>query len=480
MSARPAPRRLFEGSSAEAWLSAVFVATRLLLHARGFRYNFELNWMFLCDPSDLRARAFDCVYYFHAYPPGMNLLASVLLKLGGAGAAKLAWVVFSLLGLVLVQALFYLLRALGVSRRPAFAVAVAFSLIPQTLYFEHLYLWEHLVAAWLTTACALFHRALVRGKTRDYVACFGLCALIGWFRSTFHLVWFIVVVALVLFFAGRRELRRVLLAAAAPFALLLALYVKNAALFGVFGTSSAVGANLARVTVDQLDGDTRARWVAAHDISRFAEVSVFAGPSAYVPFFPAHTDGRSPILDALERPTFHSGNFNHWVTLPVMRARRRDALFYVRERPFDYLATAFRSVAALFGPATRWHPRTGKPGSPHYEHAKVLGAYENAYNAVVHFGWGVYALLPLPCLWACREVARGVRSTNAPTRARSAVLAFALFQIAFIIVTSALFSFGESARYRHQVEALIWLLAACWLSSCSRRPASTQSSRRST
>ncbi len=440
-----------------AWLSGVFLATRLMLHALGFRFNFELDWMFLCDPSELRARAFDCFYYFHAYPPGMNLLASVLLKLGGATAAL---VVFWALGLLLVNALFYLLRALGVRRAACFGVALVFSVIPQTLYFEHLFLWEHVVAACLTAACACFARAVERKSTGGLAACFGLCSAIGWFRSTFHLVWFLAVLALALFFWGVRDYRRVLGAAALPFALLFGLYVKNAALFGVFGTSSAVGANLARVTVDQLERDVKARWVAEHELSPFAELSVFSGPATYTPFFPPHTDGRSPILDELERPTFHSSNFNHWVMLPVMRARRKDALEYLRERPLDYVATALHNVRALFGPATRWHPRTGKPGSPHYEHAKVLGKYENAYNSLVHGGLGVYALLPFPCVWACRKVARGARSQKPLRRARAAALAFALLQIAFVVVTSALFTFGETARYRHQVEALIWLVVA--------------------
>jgi len=456
-----------------AWLSGLFMATRLALHALGFRFNFELDWLFLCDPTDLRTRAFDCVYYFHAYPPGMNLLASLLLKLGGSAAASLALVVFWALGLLLVNALFFLLRALGLAFGSSFALAVAFSLLPQTLYLEHLFLWEHVVAACLAAACACLYVAVERRSQAALVACFALCALVGWFRSSFHLVWFVVVVALASFACGRGQTRRVLAAAAVPFALLSALYLKNAALFGVFGTSSAVGANLARVTTDQLEEDVKARWVAAQKLSRFAEIGVFSGPSAYLPFFPPHTDGRSPILDALERPTFHSSNFNHWVMLPVMRERRSDALVYLRERPFDYVATALHNVGALFGPTTRWHPRTGKPGSPHFEHAKVLGGYENAYNSLVHWGFGVYVLLPLPCVWAFRKVARDARKKDPVRRARAAALAFALLQIAYVTVTSALFTFGETARYRHQVEALIWLVAAGaiaeWMRSRSRR-----------
>jgi hypothetical protein len=457
----------FERWREHVWLTALFLLTRVVLQASGLRFNFELNWMFMCDPGDLRSRAFDCVYYFHAYPPGMNALGSLFLKLGGSHAATLALVVFWSLGALLVNSLFYLLRVSGLSLAPAFAVATAFSLIPQTLYFEHLYLYEHIVAAMLTAACAFLHYAVERSSARAMAACFWLCAIIGWFRSTFHLVWFPAVVVLALLFVNRRHVRSVLLRAVAPFALLLALYVKNAGLFGVFGASSAMGANLSLVTIDRLDPHVRDRWLAEHEISPFAGMSVFAGPADYLPFFPAHSDGRSPILDAVERPTFHSGNFNHWVMLLVMRARERDATFYLRKRPLEYAVTAMQNVKDFFGPATRWHPRTGKPGSPHYEHAKVLGAYENAYNGLVHWGWGMYVLLPVPCFWAGKLV-RDARAATPVRRARAAVFAFSLLQIFYVTSVSVLFSAVESARYRHQIEALLWLLSAGCISSIVR------------
>lgn len=44
---------------------------------------------------------------------------------------------------MLVNSLFYLGRALGFSTAVAWGVAAAFALIPQTIYFEHLYLWWH-------------------------------------------------------------------------------------------------------------------------------------------------------------------------------------------------------------------------------------------------------------------------------------------------------------------------------------------------
>lgn len=94
--------------------------------------------MWLSDPADLRDRLLETIYHFHAFPPGMDLVTGVLLKLGGSHAATLALVTFWAVGLVLVNSLFYLSRVSGLSTRVALGMAVAFSLLPQSIYFEHL------------------------------------------------------------------------------------------------------------------------------------------------------------------------------------------------------------------------------------------------------------------------------------------------------------------------------------------------------
>ena len=61
--------------------------------------------MWLSDPADLRDRLLETLYYCHAFPPGMNLLTGLLLKLGGFHAATLALATFWALGLVIVNSL---------------------------------------------------------------------------------------------------------------------------------------------------------------------------------------------------------------------------------------------------------------------------------------------------------------------------------------------------------------------------------------
>ncbi len=48
------------------------------------------------------------------------------------------------------------------------------------------------------------------------------------------------------------------------------------------------------------------------------------------------------------------------------------------------------------------------------------------------------------------------------------LLVFATMQIVYVAGASALFSYGESARYRFMVEAFIWLIVASCLSRITR------------
>jgi hypothetical protein len=463
---RPLPREY-------VLLSVSFLVVRLLLAARGFRFDFDLAWMFLSDPVDLVGRPFDCVYYFHAYPPGMNLLASLTLLLGGTHAWLLAELSFWSLGLVLVNSLLYLARAIGLRSRNAFALSLVFSVLPQTLYLEHVFLYEHLVAAVLTCAGALLHASVKRPKSRALFGFFAACAAIGWFRSSFHLVWFAAMLALALCFVPGKSRRPVLFAAAPSAALLLALYLKNWALFGVFGATSAAGGNLTHVTVDRLTPEDRAAWIASGKISPLAGLHVYSGPAAYLPFFEARTDGRSPVLDRLERPTFHVPNFNHPLMIDVMKRRRDDALAYLAARPGDYAQTVLLGLEQFFGPTTEWHPHDKRPDSPHFGHDRVLGGYAELYNGVVHRLFakpvGLYAFLPLFLILPLVRLRATFRSRVRYRRARAAVLAFAFVQLGYVVLTSALFTIGESARYRYQVEPLIWLLVAAAIHEWSRR-----------
>jgi hypothetical protein len=455
-------------------VSLAFVASRIALAAAGLRMTFALDWMFLSDPAELAQRLLATAFYFHAYPPGMDLLTGFILKLAPAHSALCATLVFWAFDLLLVNALFICLRVLGLRRRAASITSLAFTLTPAALYFEHLYLYECPVTALLCVNGACFALALRRNSRAAWLGCFATAAAIGWTRSTFHLVWFAALVGLAAWLAPRAERRRVLGAALGPGGALLALYLKNWLVFGFFGASSAAVSNLSIVTVALLPSAERSALIAKHELSPFANISVFAGPEAYRSFFPTSENQRyPPALSRLERPTVHAANYNHWFFLETREPRRRDALYYLREHPLTYVDTVLSGVKAVLGPSTIWHPAdtTWSPNepSPHSPHARqraVLGPYERAYNAALHSlpfaPMGLYALLPLPCLVALRRARDLTRAApgRAKLRARAGLLYWSLLQIVYVIGTSSAFSGWESSRYRYAAEPMIWLVTA--------------------
>jgi hypothetical protein len=444
-----------------AWLSAAFVVSRLVLHVIGLRMHLELDWMFLADPGDLRGRLLETVVYFHAFPPAMNLLTGVLLKLAPDHLESLTRTLFLVAGLVLANALYYLCRRV-LRRRRALAVTLAFCVIPQCLFFEHLYLYTELVACLLCLSCALFHDASRRGTWASWVGLFLVCAAIGWLRSTFHLLWFVAVVALAAWFNPAQR-RRIALAAFGPFLLLSALYLKNWGIFGAFAASTWFGGNLSQVTVARMPKAEREAWQRDGKLSAYAGISMFAGPERYAPFFrEQRLDGMPDTVNRLDRPSVGAPNYNHWWLREVNRARQRDAFTCLREQPLSYLENVASGMAAMFSPSTTWHPVKGDK-NPHADHRRVLGGYENLYNGLVHEVFlapvGFYAFLPLVLGLALWKAARWGRGARGRVAARVSTIRFASFQVLYVVAVSSLVTYGEASRFRYQIEPLIWFVA---------------------
>lgn len=454
---------------AHALLTAAYVLSRGALAWAGLRFSFSLDWMWLSDPGDLRNNLLQTLLYYHAFPPGMNALTGVLLKLAGPAAPLLAHAVFLVFGLVFANALFYVGCALGLSVRAAFVTTLAFCLTPPALYFEHLYLYEWPIATLLCVSAVLFYSASRRSSsTLRWLAFFAVCSLIGYTRSTFHLGWLLALSALAFALTTPRHRRFVLSGAAIPAILLCSLYAKNAVMFGDFAASTFGPASYALVTMGGLPAEARSQLMRDGLLSPFAGISVYSPPRTYAGFFQtaAHPEW-PPQMTRLEHRDVAAPNFNHWWLLEVHQARRRDALYTVQQRPGNYLRNAGVNLRETFGPSTAWHPRDGTPASPHHQHRQVLGAYEAWFNIAVHrfpvSPVGLYVVLPPMLLWAFSHAWSLWRRDDADLRARGALLFFCLFQITYVVAASSLLTALESARYRFQIEWAIWIVAAACL-----------------
>ena len=462
-------------------LSLVFFLSRVLLDVGGVRFNMVLDWMFLSDPGDLRDRLAETLYYSHGWPPGMNLLTGLLLKISDAHAGDLAHALFHILDLVLVNALFYMGRVLGLSVGVAFVFVIAYSLTPQVIYFEHLYLYETPVIAPLCLAAALFHRAVLRPSFWPWFWMFLTCAVVGWIRSSYHLVWFVAMLGLALFFTGRRTWPQVLAASVVPVALLLALYTKNLIVFDVFAAHTWSPGTLTTATIRRLNPVDRAQLIQQGKLSPFAGVDVYRGPRHYLRFFEKTENPKWPaMLNTLEQPSLGAPNYNHWFFLEINQRRKEDLRFYFKERRPQYFETVVLNLREIFSPSTEWHPYDEFPSNPHRQHREALGSYEAAYKRVIHgiplAPMGVYPLLVVACFWGAWRMKAFYRARQPRSSAVAALLAFLLFQVAFVVSTGILFAAGEAQRYRFQVDPFLWLMGifcAVEIARMLRRPRSS-------
>jgi hypothetical protein len=455
-------------------LFALFAATRLVVRALGLEFHLDLGWMFLSDPAALSSRLLETVFYFHAFAPGTNLLTGILLKLAPEHLASAAAAVFFVSGYVLFVSLFQLARALGLRSIWALALSLSFSLAPQSLYFENLYLYTHLCTSLACAAAVLFGRALRVGSWPAWLAFYLPCAVLGWLYTTFHIAWFCMMVVAGAALAAPKSRHRVLLGALLPGLLITSLYLKNYLVFGVFGSTTWGGANLTLATTHRMQPALRERWIREGKLSPYAAISVFAPPEQYLRFFPPDLHFPWPGTNELSRPTVREPNYNHGLFLAVNRQRREDSLTLIKARPLDYVKTVLgKNLPALFSSSTHWHPREDNPRAPHYQHRRALGGYERLYDALVHRlpvpGVGVYALLPLFFVWACLAVWRGGGSPDPVCRRRAVLLGFCVFQVCFVVAASCAFTSQEASRYRYGVEPFIWAIVAAGVLAARRR-----------
>jgi hypothetical protein len=449
---------------AHALVTGGYLASELLLHAAGLPFSFSVDWMWLADPWDLRDRLGETLWYLHAFPPGMNALTGLLLRAFDSAAGTAAHALFLALGVLLVNVLCGLGRAAGFPPRCAAAFAGLFVLIPPSIYFAHLFHYEWVVVTLLAAGALLFYRGVRDASIGAWTACFSLLALVGVFRSTFHLVWFAAMCVMAIWLVPRAGRGRVLRAAILPALCLVALYAKNFVLFETFAASTFGPASNTLITVDHLSDDERDAWIREGWLSPFAAVSVYAPPRAYASFFAGADNPRwPPQLTRLEHRAVRAANYNHWWLLEVHEERSRDVWTYLRRRPVGYLRNVAVGLRDMFAPTTAWHPRDGGDAAPHRQHRAVLGGYERAFNRTLHT-WpiapaGIYLFLPLVLGGAVAVAWPLVRNvTDVEGRARGALLLFCAFQVVYVTAASSMLTFLESPRYRFQIEWAIWLL----------------------
>ena len=471
-----------------AWSLGLHVVSRMLLARTGVRFDassLPWYWQYI-DPELLRTDLWRSLFYLHSQPPLFNAFLGLGIHVSPDHTTAFFRYAYVGLGLVFHIALYALLRCCGAPRLVAAAAALLFLVSPAALLYENWLFYSYPLAVGLCVLPVLVYRYVVGLRAVDGIALFTVIAALALTRSVLHLAWCVAVLAIVLAAIPGRARRRTLAVASVPLACVLALYVKNAAVFGEFGPSSWLGMNLAKLTVDErsIDRAEREALIRAGTLSPVARIDTFSAIDRYPRELTDVIVRDVPVLTQTTKPA-DVPNFNHAAYVKISRQYLRDSTALIRARPGIYLRSVGRSVAIYALPASdfwtltrnreaiaRWDalwsfylngalgpllvanptPITSDP----YRPRTVSYAAEHAA-----YGWMV--LLVIAVTISLNRGIRWVRVGGAEPSARGAMLLVIAFTIVFAMTVGNLFEIGENNRFRFMLDSLVWAvpIGAC-------------------
>ena len=175
----------------------------------------------------------------------------------------------------------------GVRPWLAASLTAFFVASPGVVLFENMLVYEYPLMALFCAIALVFHRLMERPSLAIAFTFFASLSALVYLRALFQLAWFVVLAAFVIWLLkGRRKM--VLAAAAIPFVLALALYVKNYLVFSTFSSSTWMGFNIATITIGSLSDQEKARFI---DSGLISPVSAIPAP---LPDFRSTGDSFTP------------------------------------------------------------------------------------------------------------------------------------------------------------------------------------------
>jgi hypothetical protein len=473
------------------WILSAFAVSRILYWLAGVRFQTHLitfNFQFI-DVALLKDRLAESLFYYHMQPPLMNLVLGVLVKAFPSHYAEALHVLYMAFGAFSAVLLFQLMRRLDVGVRLACLLTILFIVSPASILFENYPMYEYLELALLLAQCLALARLLERPSFWSGFLFFSLLATLALMRSFYHLYYLLAVAAALAVYLRPRA-RIVAAAAALPILIVFALYAKNLALFGVFGSSSWLGNNLPTVTTHQLTVEECQSLVRSGKLDPFGCVEGGLAPRAYLPWVSGLKPSGIPVLDEEVKST-GEGNYNHQVYLKTGPMFARVAEQVLRYYPVAYLRSVLIAWFCYFRPASDFFQFE--------ENRAPIHALDRAYNVLLSgqlreasnpqlrairaaggavslaLYTGIFLMVGFPAIllatgwfWI-RDYRRKTMPVSAARPANQLVLiAFVVLQIVLVALIANFLSSFENNRYRFPTDPLYVALAGALVAKLLR------------
>jgi hypothetical protein len=448
-------------------VTVVFGLSRLAFAAAGVRFDMSpLRGGWIADPwqlldsSLLHHHLVVSLWHLNSQPPLFNLFCGVLLKLPYGIQEPVAALTFLLLGLAMALALFATMVELRVPTWPALVVTVVVVVDPAYVLYENWLNYAYPTAALLTVSAWCLVRYLRSQQPRFGVAFFAGVAAVVLLNSTYQLVWVVAALAVVLL--AKVRWRSVLVAAAVPLVLVVGWVAKDTVQVGTVTTSTWLGMNLTRTTLDTASPAQIRDMVDHHLLTPIAEVAAFSAVSAYVPRFVAASGSGVAAVGAPSKAD-KDANFNNGIYAQVSSLYLHDDLAFIRARPQQY-------ADAVANAAEQWTV----PSDEYYFVSKNrahISSWANLFDRTVLVrpvadpGPGILNLAPHQGPGAAQlsyltMVIDALAVFGAPwvvwrlrrvDRATAATMAFLWMTSVYALAATSLLEFGENQRFRMEL-----------------------------
>jgi hypothetical protein len=453
-----------------------FVLSRMFVTVAGvsmdqtalYRY-----WQYL-DVFTLQHHLLQGVWYDHTQPPLFNLFLGGVLKVAGGYAAVAFQLLFKIFTLANAWLLLNILRKVTRHSRLPLLLSLLYLLSPATIIFEN----ELFYTSFITLLLLISVRSLL--YLEDHITwhhaagLFIPLVLVCLTRSMYHIVWLLVLSALVCIWHRKKDNARLLfLGSLLSFLLVGSWYVKNYLIFHELSTSTWMGMNMARNVFHD---------ATVTDTSDIAAIEPFSSISHYRRFLPSGYEQRyaglndRDLLQEWKNDSFI--NEKHVGYIEVSRLYAAASKKAIRARPTAYLMNVLQSAIIYFAPATRyptteylsekmkWYDVVYSFNLSHFAHGKQQRRIALTVSAIPKF---IIYLLVFG--WLVREV---IRRRTVPG---GLVTVFITCIIAYIFSVSSLFEHYENMRFRYEVEPLFIVLVGIVLSALPRKsPSQPQAS----
>lgn len=472
------------------WIFLIFIASQVAATLLNIRFVgssqmiIEPFWQYL-DPQILKTDLLRGLFFLHSQPPLFNAFLGVVLKLFPQNYELVFTGIFRVISFGTLLLMGLIMRKMAINQMLIFIFCAIFALFPNFLVYTNLLFYTLPVAFLLLLSC-LFLQKFLETQRRQYAILFTCTAgIIMLTRSIYHLLWFVLCAALILFVIDHNSRRFFLRAAIVPALLVLLLYAKNSALVGSFGPSSWMGMNLARgwplpnesmrSLNAFLEPDEIRRLSDSHKINSEWLVGPFMPPGAYSHLGYFSTDQSNfwhPAITAPEKrssiPNVTHPNFNHYDYAKISKKMLDADRAIIFEYPQKYFARVLLGFKMYLQPATgpSWFLVQSYNYYPTQTYAdfltRLLFQGRRIELARGYIPWNsFYILFPVLMIF-------GIIKTFTRADKNHVTFAYLTLTILWVAMITNMLEFGENNRIRFETDPLIVIVSAAALQSAYR------------